>query len=306
MTHSQKGLIHGIERFSLHDGPGVRTLVVMKGCPLRCRWCSSPYTQQTRPELLHIKSRCQGCGRCVEACPNHAIRLTDAGAPVITDRTLCNGCGECVAVCVNRAREISGTVYTPRALLEEVKKDESFFRRSGGGVTVGGGEPTMQAEFAGEFLTLCRAHGFHTVMETCSMTSWEKLAPLLECLDLVYMDLKHMDAEQHRQWTGASNERILENIRSTAQSNEIILRIPVIPGFNDDEANISASAAFAGTLGGNLVRLELLPFHQFGIHRYEELDRGCSVESLEPPSDNQMALLRDTARAFGIDVQIGG
>ncbi len=278
----------------------------MKGCPLRCRWCSSPYTQQPRPELMHIKARCHGCGQCVAACPNQAIHQADTGARVTTDRSLCKGCGQCVANCVNRAREISGRAYTLPQLLAEVEKDESFFRRSGGGVTVGGGEPTLQAEFVGEFLGLCRAYGFHTAMETCAMTSWDKLAPLLEVLDLVYMDLKHMDARRHREWTGASNEIILENIRRTAQRNAVIIRIPVIPGFNDDEANISKSAAFAQSLGGNVLRLELLPYHPYGIHRYRELDRACTVVSTEPQSEMAMMHLRDTARNAGIDVEIGG
>jgi pyruvate formate lyase activating enzyme len=143
-------------------------------------------------------------------------------------------------------------------------------------------------------------------METCAQTAWEDLEPLLDNLDLVYMDLKHMDAHRHQEWTGATNETILENIRQTAQRNPLILRIPVIPGFNDDEANISASAGFAATLGRSLLRLELLPFHQFGLHRYAELDRPCRVEAIEPPSDARMSLLQDTARSFGIEVQIGG
>lgn len=299
-------MIHTIERFSLHDGPGVRTLVVMKGCPLRCRWCSSPYTQHLRPELLHIKSRCTGCGECIAACPNQAVLPVKSATAVFTDRDRCAACGACAAACPNRAREISGRIYTPRQLLGEVERDEPFFRRSGGGVTVGGGEPTLQAEFVGEFLSLCRAHGFHTVMETCALSAWQNLAPLLDNLDLVYMDLKHMDARRHQEWTGATNETILENIRQTAQRNPLILRIPVIPGFNDDEANIAASAGFAATLGGSLLRLELLPFHQFGLHRYAELDRPCRVEAIEPPSDARMSLLQDTARSFGIEVQIGG
>lgn len=303
---SLKGLIHTIERFSLNDGPGIRTLVVMKGCPLRCLWCSSPYTQSPKPKSLHIKARCQGRGRCIEACPNHAIVATAAGAPVTTNRSQCAGCKECVAVCADRARELSGLPYTAQELLREMEKDEAFFRRRGGGITVGGGEPTLQAEFVGEFLALCRAHGIHTAMETCALTSWEKLAPLLDSLDLVYMDLKHMDDRRHREWTGASNRGILENIRRTAQRNQMILRIPVIPGFNDAEENISESTKFAGVLGSNLLRLELLPYHPFGVHRHAELDRPYTPESTQPPQVQHMVNLRDIARSFEMDVAIGG
>lgn len=305
VTHNN-GLIHTIERFSLHDGPGVRTLVVMKGCPLKCRWCSSPYTQQRKPEIVHIKSRCQSCGSCIEICPNHAIVFTYYSTQVVTDRSKCIGCGECISVCANRARELSGRYYTVHELFQEVEKDAAFYRRSDGGITVGGGEPTIQAEFVGSFLALCQENGIHTAMETCSMTSWDRLERLLDHLDLVYMDLKHMDSNRHKEWTGASNDTILDNIRKTAKRNQVILRIPVVPGFNDNEKNISKSAMFAKELGSNVLRVELLPYHQFGIHRYEELDRVYGIEAIEPPSEAHMKQLQDIVRTFGIDVEIGG
>ena len=171
---------------------------------------------------------------------------------------------------------------------------------------MGGGEPTLQAEFVGEFLSLCRAHFFHTAMETCALTSWEKLSSLLDVLDLVYIDLKHMDETRHIEWTGASNRLILENIRRTARRNSVILRIPVVPGFNDSEENIERSARFAKELGNNILRVELLPYHLFGIHKYRELERPYAIESVVPPADEQMANLRDTARLAGIEVEIGG
>lgn len=305
-TIEQKGLIHGIERFSIHDGPGVRTLVVTKGCPLRCRWCSSPYTQKAEPELMVIQSRCQGCGSCVAQCPEKAVTLRPDTGTTVTNRFKCTGCGACVYACVHGAREISGLYVTPSDLLHEVERDAPFYRRSGGGVTLGGGEPTQQAEFAGDFLKLCRDHGIHTVMETCGMTSWERLAPLLERLDLVYMDLKHMDSRRHKSWTGAANSLILENIRRTAGKQPLILRIPVIPGFNDDDVNIRDSAKFARTLGRNLQRLELLPYHQLGIHRYAELEQACLLDGVEPLSEKRMKALQETARSCGIAVEIGG
>ncbi|MBN1662487.1 MAG: glycyl-radical enzyme activating protein [Deltaproteobacteria bacterium] len=301
-----KGLISRVERFSLHDGPGIRTLIVMKGCPLRCRWCSSPYTQSADPEILYIKGRCQGCGRCIAVCPNQAIAFETVDGPVKTDRSRCIGCGACAAVCVNRARELSGRHYTAAELFREVEKDAAFYRRSGGGITVGGGEPTMQAAFVREFLALCRSHLFHTAMETSAYTPWEKLAPLLDLLDIVYMDLKHVDERRHIQWTGASNRVILENIRRAAQENHLILRIPVIPGFNDSAENISASAKFVKELGNNVVRLELLPYHQFGIHKYGELERLYPLESVTPPPDAHMKELRGMVRSFGLDCEIGG
>jgi pyruvate formate lyase activating enzyme len=191
-------------------------------------------------------------------------------------------------------------------LFREVEKDEAFYRRSGGGITVGGGEPTMQAAFVGEFLSLCRSHYFHTAMETSALTSWEKLAPLLDSLDLIYIDVKHMDDSRHVQWTGVSNRVILENIRRAARENHLILRIPVIPGFNDSAENISASAKFVKELGNNVVRLELLPYHPFGIHKYGELERLYPLESATPPPDGHMEELRGMVRSFGVDCEIGG
>lgn len=302
----EKGLIHKIERFSLHDGPGIRTLVVTKGCPLRCLWCSSPYTQSPDPVLLYSRIKCKGCGSCVEACQQKAISRGADSVRVKTNRALCIGCGECVEVCSNRARELSGRYYTVEELFREVEKDEAFYRRSGGGITVGGGEPTMQAEFVGEFLSLCQSHFLHTAMETCSLTSWEKLTPLLDSLDLVYIDLKHMDESRHIAWTGASNRVILENIRMVARQNQMILRIPVVPGFNDSEENIQRSVHFARELGNNLLRMELLPYHLYGIHHYDELEREYAIESIQPPTETHIAKLRDIVRSGGIDVEIGG
>lgn len=303
----QRGLIHRIERFSLHDGPGIRTLVVTKGCPLHCLWCSSPYTQKPVPEILHIRNRCRGCGSCIASCRLKAISGSCGDPPVIkTDRSICIGCGECVSACPNGARELSGILYTPEELFCEVEKDAAFYRRSGGGVTVGGGEPTAQVGFVGKFLSLCVSHFVHTALETSALTPWESLASLLSHLDLIYIDLKHMDEVKHREWTGVSNRRILENIRRAAREKSMILRIPVIPGFNDSAENISESAKFAKELGANLLRIELLPYHQFGIHKYAELDRDYAIESIRPPSDEQMARLRDIAREAAIAVEIGG
>ncbi|HPJ93978.1 MAG TPA: glycyl-radical enzyme activating protein [Deltaproteobacteria bacterium] len=304
--NNPQGFIHAIERFSIHDGPGIRTLVIMKGCPLSCRWCSSPHTQSPKPEILHIKTRCQGCGRCLAACKNGAISTDVVKALVKTDRSRCIGCGHCILTCPNRAREISGRYYTTEELFREVKKDAAIYRRSGGGITVGGGEPTMQAEFVLEFLSLCRSYLFHTAMETSAHTPWEKLSSLLSCLDLVCIDVKHMRKNRHREWTGVSNNLILQNIKRAAKIIPLILRVPIIPGFNDTEENISETACFARNLGSNLLRLELLPYHRYGIHKYEELDRAYTIESLKPPSDEHLTTLRDIVRSAGIDCELGG
>ena len=306
MMCSQKGLINRIERFSHHDGPGIRTLVVMKGCPLKCRWCSSPHTQSSSPEVLYVGSRCQGCGSCLKACRKQAISRTADPSRIYTDRGLCGGCGDCVASCPNNARELSGRYFTPEELFREVEKDAAFYRRSHGGVTVGGGEPTMQTDFVTEFISRCRLNYIHTAMETSAFISWTRLEAIIEQLDLIYIDVKHMNEDRHAEWTGVSNRLIHENIERAAQVCKVILRIPLIPGFNDSRENISETAFFAKGLGANVLRLELLPYHKFGMHKYEELDRIYEIESIEPPSDEHMRRLQELACAIGIDVEIGG
>jgi len=201
---------------------------------------------------------------------------------------------------------LSGRYYTTEELFREVEKDAAFYRRTGGGITVGGGEPTMQAEFLEGFLSLCRSHFLHAAMETSAYTSWENLASLLSSLDLIYIDLKHMDEDRHHEWTGVSNGLILENIKRTSNVSHLILRVPIIPGFNDSVENITETAGFARDLGCNLLRLELLPYHRYGIHKYEELDRVYPFESLRPPSDEHLIRLRDNARSIGVDCEIGG
>lgn len=306
ISSEPKGLISKIERFSLHDGPGVRTLIVTKGCPLRCLWCSSPHTQGTAPELLYISGSCQGCGRCIPACPQQAVSPAGDGRLVKTDRNACRGCGACVAACPNRAREITGQFYTAEELLREAEKDAAFYRRSGGGVTVGGGEAAWQADFTGEFLRLCQSRHIHTAMETSALAPWKKLAPLFHRLDLVYIDIKHMEEGRHRELTGAGNRLILENIRQAARICEVILRLPVVPGQNDSPENVLDTARFARDLGKNLLRLELLPYHPFGMHRYDELERSYGLAATQPPSDAHMEGLQERARTAGIAVEIGG
>jgi pyruvate formate lyase activating enzyme len=306
LLKSIKGLINKIQRFSLHDGPGIRTLVVTKSCPLNCLWCSSPQTQKARPELLYIRSRCQGCGHCIRACPEKAIAAMEDEHLVRTNRNLCLGCGACVTACLNRAREIAGRYYSVEDLLLEIEKDTAFYRRSGGGVTVGGGEPAMQAEFVGRFLSVCQTRQIHTVMETSALASWIKLAPLIECLDLVYIDVKHMDERRHFELTGSSNRLILDNIKRAAGFRHMILRIPVVPGLNDSADNILNTVAFARTLGSNLLRLELLPYHKFGRHGYYELERRYEIEAIEAPADDFMEEMREMVQKAGIAAEIGG
>ena len=277
----------------------------MKGCPIKCLWCSTPQTQKNTFEVLHIELHCKKCGRCVDVCPVGAITFSAEEGPGI-DRVLCDGCGQCVETCPNQALELLGKYMTVEELFREVDKDSPFYRRSNGGVTVGGGEPTMQHEFVAAFLKRCKQRYIHTAMETCGYVKWEHLEKLIEQLDLVYMDIKHMDTVVHKELTGVSNEVILENIRKVAAMRSLILRIPTVPGCNDSDDNILDTARFARDLGDNLTRIELLPYHKFGTQTYSRIGREYRLADVETPGDEHMQRLKDIIESCGVSVQIGG
>jgi pyruvate formate lyase activating enzyme len=300
-----KGLVYDLQKFAIHDGPGIRTLVYMKGCPLNCLWCSSPQTQGSKPEILHNELNCKKCGGCVEVCPIQVITFSEEG-DILFDRDLCTECGECVEFCPNQALKLAGDYLTVEELFKDVNKDAPFYRRSNGGITVGGGEPTMQSDFVEAFLKRCKKNYIHTAMETCGYVKWENLEKLVKYLDLVYMDIKHMDPEVHKELTGASNELILENIKKVSEIRPLIIRIPVIPGLNDSEENISKTAEFALTLGKNLKRIDLLPYHKFGSMTYNRIGLEYKIEDVEPPSDAHMKNLKEIVESCGVIAQIGG
>lgn len=300
----KKGLVYKLQNFAIHDGPGIRTLVYMKGCPLNCSWCSSPQTQKRGFDILHLETLCKVRGRCVEACPLDAITLSETEGLLI-DRKTCDYCGECVEACPEQALELAGGYMTVEELFEEVVKDSGFFRRSNGGVTVGGGEATMQPEFVTEFLKMCQQRFIHTAMESCAFVKWEILEKILEYLDLAFFDIKHMDAQIHKQLTGVSNELILANVRKAAALRPLIIRIPTVPGHNDSDDNILATAKYAAELGENLLHIELLPYHKFGTQTYRRLGRQYTLADLEPPSEEHMNRLKEIVESCGVTAEIG-
>ena len=304
MASVTSGLVFNIQRYAIHDGAGVRTLVFMKGCPLRCQWCSNPEGQKSHPELGFMAARCVGaeaCGaRCVDACPEEGIVLSREGKPVI-DRGSCTHCLACSEACYYGALELIGREMTLEEVLSEVEKDRPFYRRSGGGVTVGGGEPLMQAEFVGRLLAACQQRHLHTALETTGCGSRRHLEELLEHLDLVYFDIKHMDPIRHRELTGVSNQPILENIRAALAADrrcEAILRITTIPGFNDSEENISASARFAVELGCE--KIELVPYHKLGAGKYQQYGMEYRLSHVVSPTPERMEDLRRLVEGFGL------
>ena len=303
-----KGTVLKIERFAIHDGPGIRTVIFMKGCPLRCGWCSTPESQELSPEMEYFADRCLRCARCVEVCPVGAISILGNGE-IFTDRELCIKCDyQCAEVCPSGARKIAGEEMTVEEVVEEVEKDTLFYANSSGGVTLSGGEPAMQPEFSLGILKACKERGIHTAIETCAYVKWSILDELLKYLDLVYIDIKHMSPEEHEKLTGKGNELILENTRRVATKypdKPLIIRIPVIPGYNDSDENITDIVQFVRQLNGDH-KIELLPYHKLGVSQYRVLSRDYPLPDLEPPPEERMRALEKLVESYGIPAQIGG
>jgi pyruvate formate lyase activating enzyme len=298
------GIVFDIKKFSIHDGPGIRTTVFFKGCPLNCWWCHNPESQAMEPELTYRPSRCIRCGACVDACPQGAISCQDEA--VSTDLLRCTRCGACVEACTAEARQIVGREMSVDQVMAEVERDVPFYDESGGGVTVSGGEPLAQPAFLLALLQACKGKEIHTALDTCGFAPWEVLDGVREHVDLFLYDLKVMDDARHRTLTGASNERILENLRALSQAgHEIVLRVPVIPGVNDDDRNVRQTGAFAASLPA-LRRVDLLPYHHAGTEKYGRLHRAYALPETRPPSDERIAEIARALRELGLHVKTGG
>jgi pyruvate formate lyase activating enzyme len=304
---NSRGMIFDIDRYAIHDGPGIRVLIFMKGCALRCLWCCNPESQSFLPEVAYFPAKCINCGACVELCPEKAIKL-DRGRIVI-EWELCKNCGKCVDHCFTDARKLFGRLMSIDELFQEVQKNIVFFRNSGGGVTIGGGEVTGQADFVREFLKRCKKEQVHTAIETCGYCSWENLRTILEYTDLVFYDMKHMDSQKHKKFTGVPNSRILKNlIRVSREPVDLIIRVPVIPDHNDDQGNIRSTVEFiVKELDlSRFKRVELLPYHKLGSFKYDRLGRTYSLKSMDVQSNEKMSFLREIVESYGLPCQVGG
>lgn len=273
-TSEDVALIFDIQGFSVHDGPGGRTLIFFKGCPLHCTWCSNPEGECPDREVMFREDSCKQCYNCVEACQKQAITIAPDGA-IAFSRSRCQQCEslECVEYCYDSALGIAGKYYTQEALMRKIERDRRFWG-SGGGITLGGGEVMAQYKFAARFLEQCHRHYIHTAIETSGYASWRHYQEILKHTDWVFVDIKHMNNDRHRQGTGVPNTLILDNIRRMAQLRDhfrLVPRIPVIPGFNDDEQNLEETATFLAQTG--LEEVNLLPFHRLGASKYDRLSR---------------------------------
>lgn len=297
------GLIFNIQKYSLHDGPGIRTTVFLKGCPLRCGWCHNPESRSPEPEISWSQARCIGCGECWEVCPRASGQRPESAA---IDRQQCIRCGQCVAACVTGSRELVGRQRTVSDVLAEILQDRVFYDESSGGVTLSGGEPLMQPEFAAELLAACRAEGLHTAVDTCGYGRRDDLLTLATWTDLFLYDLKILDDSRHRQYTGVSNVVILENLQALCERGaKVWIRVPVIPGFNDDPRDVEATAAWVASLG-SVQRVHLIPYHALGTNKAERVGLTPGMTDISPPSEERLKTLAERVRAFGLAVKIGG
>lgn len=295
------GTIFNCMRFAVNDGPGIRTTVFLKGCPLRCIWCHNPESQESAPSLLYAPERCLSCRDCVQACTHHALRWDSAP---VRDERKCELCGDCCNVCVSEARRLAGDRVTVEQLLHTILRDRILYDESDGGVTFSGGEPLAQPEFLQEILMACRAEGIHTTVDTCGHASPETFIRVCSHADMLLFDLKVMDSELHREVTGVGNETILENLKTAAKMPKpLVVRIPVVPGVNDDSANISATLEFLKSIG--IERVDLLAYHQTGQEKYRRLGWQCKYQATAP-SPTQMEVLLKQFSERGFSVRIGG
>jgi len=297
----EKGLIFNIQKFSVHDGPGIRTTVFMKGCPLDCLWCSNPESKSFEPALLVRNINCRGCGACVQACPRRAISITGESGRKI-DWGKCDQCLLCVKSCLYGSLVQCGTHMTVQEVFDQVMQDEIFYKNSGGGVTVSGGEALSQSGFVSSLLAVCKNAGLHTVLDTSGYGSWKAMEALMKSVDLVLFDIKHLDSDIHRHYTGVGNEIIIENLKKAARMKEIWLRIPLIKGINDSIEHITRVAALGKEIGAE--KISLLPYHEGGLSKSEQLGIAYRFSEGEAPADEYVLELKDLIEEVGVHTTI--
>ena len=309
-------MVFDIKKYSINDGPGIRTTVFFSGCPLSCLWCHNPESQYLVPELLFREGRCLTCGACVDVCPEGAIsiesnvyiRLTlesqETFDSVITDRSKCTRCQTCISTCYSGARQFSGRTVTVPEVMAQVEREIPFYDESSGGVTFSGGEPLMQPEFLSALLRACREQEIHTVVDTSGFANWNVFEQIRRDVDLFLYDLKHMNSARHREVSGVPNEPILLNLRTlSGYEHRILVRIPLIPGINDDEQNLRQSGEFLASLL-KLEGVELMGYHNIAQAKYESLAREYKLADTKPPTEEAMLHAAELLRSYGLSVSV--
>lgn len=302
-----EGIVFNIQRFSIHDGPGIRTTVFLKGCNLHCAWCHNPESRSTRQEIQSFSQKCVLCKKCIEVCPQGAFTIQETdGMPSVKlfDRSVCDGCGLCVDNCSYDALVYVAKTMTVEQVVEEVLKDADYYRTSGGGMTISGGEPMLQKDFICALFGQLHALGIHTALDTAAQVPWKELESVLPVVDLLLLDLKSMDSDVHQHWTGVGNARILENARRLAASDvDLIIRIPVVPGVNATRENMDQTAIFLQNFP-RLRYVELLPYHDMGMDKYDSLGKEHEMINFESPSPEHMIWLAESFHNHNVQVKV--
>lgn len=299
----EKGMIYNIQKFSVHDGPGIRTTIFLKGCPLNCQWCHNPESQNAYRDILYFEGKCSSCGICQEVCSEKAIFIQNNMLKI--DRKTCTLCGRCIEECHNKALQFAGEEVTVDELLEEIEKDIIFYDESNGGVTFSGGEPLLQHKFLNKILMKCKEQYIHTAVDTSGYAPWENFEGILDNVDLFLYDIKIINELEHKKYTGVSNELIIENLLKLIKHDKrIIVRIPIIPTINDNHENLEATGRFLSNL--NIEQVNILPYHDIGKDKYLRLGRNYILDAISVPSAEKMNSIKNYLAGFKLNVKIGG
>lgn len=302
IDYNKTGIVFDIQRFSIHDGPGIRTIVFLKGCPLSCLWCCNPESQKLKPVIMFQASNCIHCGRCISACKQGAINPANKG---LIDRELCIGCGECANVCPASALVLKGKTMTVEQVILELKKDAISYRRSGGGITISGGEALVQSEFTTELLKACKAQGWHTAIETTGYSNSSAIERIFPYIDLALLDIKAMSSEIHQKYTGVKNDVVLKNAVRISEITETVIRVPTIPSVNATVEEFNKICSFAKTLH-DIKTIHILPYHTYGENKYELLNKDYLMKDIRSLNPDEIELLKTVVESHNFECVIGG
>lgn len=299
----ERAIITNIQKYSVHDGKGIRSTIFFKGCPLKCLWCHNPETQSFEKEITYNSNKCLKCYKCKEVCPRNSITIKDEY--IFTDMKTCSLCEKCMDFCINSAREIVGREYTTKELITEIEKDKVFYEESGGGVTLSGGEAMLYIDFIEEFVTLCYERGISVIVDTCGYVPYDNFIRIKDKIQMFLYDLKIINQEKHIKYTGKDNSLILENLGKLSKDGaKINLRLPLIEGINTDDENIKATISIAKEL--NIDRINLLPYHDIGKGKYAMLNMIYHEELMKVPSEDILSKIKTEFEKNNFNVEIGG